>query len=338
MMNNFYSAKIGWFFHVICWTITIILLSYWIYEYSLNNDLCLVDYKKYYETESDEFPVLSICLKNHISEEKLRLQNPDIDIESYIKFLGGNEFKKEFTEIDYENVTIDMSKYVRESRVYWRNGTREKSTQRRVLRISHAFYQQRRGELYQCYELQTPKIEELEYMVFDIKSEGLPARNVSHNYEMNAYVHYPNHLFSSGQNIKNTWPIRDSNDGYISRFLIKSVEIVKRRNKGRRPCKEWDNYDDRIVENHVRNVGCRAPYQKAVDGYEICSTNVSMKAASRLKITTNHVLVPPCTYMGKILYELEEDDMTATAIYKKGYLTIGIYFRDGLFKEIAQTR
>ena len=142
MMNNFYIVRLVSFFHVICWATTIILVSYWIYEYNLNNDLCIVDYKKYYETESDEFPVLSICLKNHISEEKLRLQNPNIDIESYVKFLGGNEFKKEFTEIDYENVTIDMSKYVRESRVYWRNGTREKSTQRRVLRISHAFYQQ----------------------------------------------------------------------------------------------------------------------------------------------------------------------------------------------------
>ena len=338
MMNNIFLARLGSIFHVICWAITIILVSYWVYVYNLNNDLCIVDYKKYYETESDEFPVLSICLKNHISEEKLRLQNPDIDIESYVKFLGGNEFKKELIDIDYENVTIDMSKYVRESRVYWRNGTREKSTQRRVLRISHAFYQQRRGELYQCYELETPKMKEMKIMVFDIHSAGLPPRNVSQNYDMKAYLHYPNHLITSEQNVKYTWPIRDSNDGYISRFLIKSVEIVKRRNKGRRPCKEWDNYDDRIVENHVRNVGCRAPYQKAVDGYKICSTNVSMKAASKLKIATNHVLVPPCKYMGKILYELEEDDMTATAIYKKGYLTIGIYFRDGSFKEIAQTR
>ena len=337
-MNNFYSVRLGSFFHVICWTTTIILVSYWIYEYTLNNDLCIVDYKKYYETESDEFPVLSICLKNHISEEKLRLQNPDIDIESYVKFLGGNEFKKEFTEIDYENVTIDMSKYIRQSRVYWRNGTREKSTQRRVLRISHAFYQQRRGELYQCYELETPKMKEMKIMVFDINSAGLPPRNVSQNYEMKTYLHYPNHLITSEQNVKYTWPIRNSNDGYISRFLIKSVEIVKRRNKSWRPCKDWDNYDDRIVENHIRNVGCRAPYQKAVDGFNICSTNVSMKAASLLTITTNHVLLPPCKYMGKILYDLEEDDMTATAIYKKDYLTIDIYFRDGSFKDIAQTR
>ena len=131
-----------------------------------------------------EYFECSICLKNHISEEKLRLQNPDIDIESYIKFLGGNEFKKELTEIDYKNVTVDMSRYVRESRVYWRNGTREKSTQRRVLRIGHALYDQWREALYQCYDLETPKTKEMKIMVFDINSAGLPPRNVSQNYEM----------------------------------------------------------------------------------------------------------------------------------------------------------
>ena len=82
IMINFCLARPGSFFHVICWTITIILVSYWIYEYNLNNDLCIVDYKKYYETESDEYPVNTICLKNHNSEEKLRLQNTDIDVES----------------------------------------------------------------------------------------------------------------------------------------------------------------------------------------------------------------------------------------------------------------
>ena len=59
-------------------------MSYWIYAYTLNEDLCLVDYKKYLETDFDEFPVLSICLKDQISKEKLELQNPKIDIETYI--------------------------------------------------------------------------------------------------------------------------------------------------------------------------------------------------------------------------------------------------------------
>ena len=66
-----YLSKIETVFHVICWTVTIIVVSYWIYVYTLNDDLCTVDYKKYLENDSDEFPVLSICLKNHISKHGL---------------------------------------------------------------------------------------------------------------------------------------------------------------------------------------------------------------------------------------------------------------------------
>ena len=175
-------------------------------------------------------------------------------------------------------------------------------------------------------------------MVFYIDSHALPPRNRSQNFEMLVYLHYPNHLFTSEQNIKYTWPILDSNDGYLSRYIIKSVEIVKRRNKGRRPCVEWDDYDGSIEKNHIKNVGCRAPYQKADDEFKICSTKKSMKNASLLKIKNDHMLVPPCKYMGKILYNFEETDMSRTEFYKEGHIEIGIYFYDETFKEIVQTR
>ena len=120
---------------------------------------------------------------------------------------------------------------------------------------------------------------------------------------MFTYLHYPNHLLSSQRNKKYAWPIRDSNDGYLSRYIVKSVEIIQRRNKGRRPCMEWDDYDDSIVTNHLKQVGCRASYLKAVDGIPLCSTKRSMRNASSLQIKNDddQILMPPCKYMGKIL-------------------------------------
>ena len=175
-------------------------------------------------------------------------------------------------------------------------------------------------------------------MVFSIESHALPPRNRSQNYEMVAYLHYPNHLFSSEKNEKYTWPIRDFNDGYLSRYIVKSVEIVKRRNKGRRPCVEWEDYDDSVVSNHIKKVGCRAPYQKAVVGIPLCSTKLSMRNASSLRIQNDQMLYPPCKYMAKILYSFEESDMSRTQFYKKDEVQIGIYFFDESFKEITQTR
>ena len=186
VLNNSHFYCIVSFFHVICWTSTIALVSYWIYAYTLNEDLCLVDYKKYLETDFDKFPVLSICLKDQISKEKLELQNPKIDIETYIDFLSGNIYEKELAKINYENVTNDISKYVTASRVYWRNGTKDNTSQRQVLRTGYAFVHQR-GGLYQCYELQTPKVKDFKIMIFTIKSDALPPRNRSQNYEMQTY-------------------------------------------------------------------------------------------------------------------------------------------------------
>ena len=100
------SCRLVLVFNLLCWIATITLVSYWIYVYTLDEDLCIVDYKKYIENESDAFPVLSICLQNHISEEKLKLQNPEIDVETYIDFLSGKIFDKELAKINYENVMV----------------------------------------------------------------------------------------------------------------------------------------------------------------------------------------------------------------------------------------
>ena len=337
MKWTIHSHRLVSFFNFVCWVATIILVSYWTYVYTLDEDLCIVDYKKYLESESDEFPVLSICLKNQISEEKLKSQNLEVTAQRYIDFLNGDVFDEELAKINYENVTIDVPNYVKDTTVIFKNGTIDISTKRKALRATYAMLGQR-GGFYQCYELQTPKIKELQHMVFSIDSHALPPRNRKPNYEMFAYLHYPNHLFSSQRNQKYTWPIRDSNEGYFSRYIVKSVEIVKRRNKGGRPCVEWEDYDDSVVSNHIKKVGCRAPYQKSVDGIPLCSTKQSMKNASSLRIQNDQMIYPPCKYMGKILYNFAETDMSRTKFYKKGHVEIGIFVYDDSFKEITQTR
>ena len=65
-----------------------------------------------------------------------------------------------------------------------------------------------------------------------------------------------------------------------------------------------------------------------------------MRNASSLKIQNDHdkMLLHPCKYMGKILYDFEETDMSRTKYYKKGHVEIGIFLFDESFKQIIQTR
>ena len=148
-MSSIYQTRIVSFFNLICWIVTIILVSYWTYVYTLDDDLCIVDYKKYFENESDEFPVLSICLKNQISEGNLKSQNSEIDVETYIDFLSGKIFDEELAKINYENITIDVTKYLAGHEVVYKNGTRDRITQRQVLQGTYAFFYS--GKFYQCY-------------------------------------------------------------------------------------------------------------------------------------------------------------------------------------------
>ena len=50
-------------FHCICWFSTIVFVSYWFYKFALDEDLCVVDYKPFYESKADVFVFLRKELK-----------------------------------------------------------------------------------------------------------------------------------------------------------------------------------------------------------------------------------------------------------------------------------
>ena len=81
--SNCYKSILA--FRVICWTTTSVLLGYWIYLYSLDEDICLVDYKEYYDIPEYTFPVLSLCIKNPFDISNLTNNATDINNETYAK-------------------------------------------------------------------------------------------------------------------------------------------------------------------------------------------------------------------------------------------------------------
>ena len=48
-------------FKITCLFATFIAIGYWCYKFSLDEDICLIDYKTYYEEAEDSFPVMSLC-------------------------------------------------------------------------------------------------------------------------------------------------------------------------------------------------------------------------------------------------------------------------------------
>ena len=74
-------------YQYICWFATIATVIYSIYIFILNEDLCTIEYKTYYEEKMDVYPELSFCIRNAFSEKKLQQYNSKFDTASYIDYV-----------------------------------------------------------------------------------------------------------------------------------------------------------------------------------------------------------------------------------------------------------
>ena len=336
-MNATIWGRVSTAFQVICWIATFTMVSYWIYAFNLNEDLCLVDYKKYYETDSDMHPMLSLCLRNPVSEEKLKRQAHGINMTTYLRFLEGNYFAPEMLNVSYENVTIDLNEFEVKGHIFYRNGTElspDLISDRKKFQFSFAGHWFKM--FYNCYTLQVPHDQQIESFWVTLKTNTSTFLNRGLGYDTITFMHYPNQLLlDTTKHMKYVWPKRNYTDNFIMRFFVGGMEVMKRRNKAYNHCdNSGKNYDKTRVDDRIRKVGCRAPYHPFSPSVRMCSTKEEMKNIILSLNTEDNGTLPPCKTMTKVSYTYEESE----SINKSGMIWIGILFSDKQFKEILQTR
>lgn len=333
-----------YFFHSVCWVSTALLLGYWIYLFLLDEDICLVDYKKYYDIPDHTFPVLSFCLKDPFPMDRLRPENSEITPEIYSKFLQGKYFSLSMLRINYSDVVLDASKYVDRYWINWRNGSDKiisiSNESNNILIPSFAGIWD--NKFYNCYALQVPHDSEINAFSIGISSSIFPGGIRTNDYRFLSMLHGRNQLLISGS-VKYNYPRREPKDFYKLRYKVKGVELIRRRNKRNRPCyKDWTNYDAMIMENHAKVLGCTPPYFNPIPNIPYCS-NKDQMAASPLNLRfDDYGTHPPCEGMEKIdltfeehVVERAEDDI---AMFRAGYFWFGLYIYDQKFKEIEQIK
>ena len=340
-MNDTMWNRIVMVFHVICWTTTLALIFFWIYEFYLNKDLCIVDYKKYYESKEDQFPMLSICLRDPFSDTSLMLHGHEINRSSYSKFLQGKYFNPKMLDINYKNSTMDISDYVVEYHADFRNGTSTKNSvlngKNKLFRFSHAIFWY--NKFYNCFELQVPHDNQITYFGVALRASVFQSNIRPPTYGMLSFLHYPNHLLTSGGNMRFALANNQPYDNMVMRYKVDGMEVIHRRNKASRPCHlDSKHYDERIMKNHIKNVGCRAPYQDNVYDFKPCQTKELMKKALLSIRMDDYGITSPCRAMKKIDYRYEEFNLLRAKESNTGHIYIGIYHFDDSFKEILQIR
>ena len=341
----------------------------WTYEYYLNEDLCLVDFKNFHEKEHEVFPTLSICFRDPFLEHQLT-ENYGVNASTYLKFLEGNYFHSDMLRIDYEDVTLELSDYMLRYYVKYFNGSydlfyttpdlikhipnQEKAWHetRRVQFMYNSYngwYNVGSDAFVKCFALPMPHQRNANYMAVEFRTAVFPNGTRPPSDALLSIIHNPTQLLWSIPTIKYNWPTRKDNSSFEMKFVIDGVEVLRRRNKQNQPCNEqWLEYDDQRIVAHAKDIGCHAPYQNLslypsfrnmATNTSVCKTKESMEKAKlplALGIADNHI--SPCMGMQRVYYTYQEFEWADTYWDNPGYFWCGFSLRDTHYKEITQSR
>ena len=349
------STKINLVFRILCFASALALTSYWTYVFILDEDLCIVDYKKYYSEERGAFPVLSFCINNPISRKKLERVNPNINVSSYMKYLKGQAFDSNMFEFEYFSVIKNASDFIEEDFVQYRNGsfvsihpdyhddetygkTTTNKRNRRTFSAYYAFFFL--SQFYHCYELTVPQDKNIFSFYYRINSSIFSSGIREQAYDLLTILHYPNQMLIAG-NRKHVWPQRRNfEESYMMNYQIQGVEVLKRRQARHRPCNEnWENYDKEIEKKFTNNIDCRLPYLHRNKEIPICKSKKELQTRFYLQ-TDYYGVIPPCFEMKRITDQFDEIslDTKKYSWARNGTFIIGILLPDEDYKKITLTR
>ena len=108
-------------FNIICCLATILLLTFCIYIYCKNEDLCEISYRKFNQDSLSLYPFVTMCLLSPFKEEMLKNVKGGLNRSIYISFLVGNHWNESMLNISFDQVTYNLPDYIVSAMAYYNN-------------------------------------------------------------------------------------------------------------------------------------------------------------------------------------------------------------------------
>ena len=327
-------------FKISCLLATLIAIGYWCYKFSLDEDVCLIDYKTYYEEAENSFPVMSLCFP--LNKQLANYSENTMSASTMNFFLKQKTMTSRKEKEVFNNLKIDLNRYIKSVWVRWLNGTTHYFTPEDAAgwKIPYnsyiGFFKK---NFLQCYAMEITD-RNIKVLKFFIRSRIFRNETRPYKFKFSVYFHYPNQILRSLGTVKSVWPRRAGKYGYVMHFQITNAEVLKRRNKGRQPCVEAKlKFDNEIISQHYKNICCVPSFSNSTENLPYCIHEKNKKSAN-LDISSEKVYQypPPCRSMEKIDYTYEE--IEAHGIKKRCNdcfaVSYSVFHRT--FKEITQIR
>ena len=335
------------FFTLLCILATIALAIWCCYEFSKNEDVCEILFKKFQEDEDSRFPELTFGLPNRLNETSLRKHNQNFNENNYRQFLaGGTYWDDEMLNVDFKKVTMQFKDYQIET-CFSGNML---SRMRKVCENQTMTIKQTDIFQYSFFTLELPLDMPIYSATIKIRSsiffDGIrPADGT-----VWAVFSYPNQLFSSiSSSSFNTWPVRTnaSTRHYKMKFTLNAMEVIRRRPKIDEEC-YTENYDRKILENIIENAGCSPIMWLTNRSEPLCRTQKSFqeihtKTMDQLfRFEKKKRYLEPCLDIEKHQIDFVEENIPVaegeSGDGEEGWFELDYVLPIQKFKEIKQTR
>ena len=337
-------------FTFLCIFTTLSMIYYWGYKFSLDEDISVITYRKFYEREDDVYPTASICLENPFLKQ--RLAEYGVNQSLYLKYLRGEYFSENMLRIPYKNVTIDISNYIKGYILLHGNGSAKYVKfdsgsyvgEKRILtHVSYNGFSTITKGFNKCFALEIPRVKHLQVFRILLSNRLFPNGLRPTYAKLSVFYHFPRQFLLAGRNVRWTWPYRAANESYKTRFLIGAITILKQRNKQQSRCIEaCDAYDNWVMKFHQNEIECNIPYLKLQEQIPICNSKEQMKQGIvKRHITEMKDLIEPCKVMENINVQhlesiMKSDKSTVEGHVGEFWFSVGI--KNSRFKEIEQKR
>ena len=334
-------------FKLICVTSAISMTIYCSYEYSKNEDLSVISYKKFNDDEEGVYPQVVLCLWDYFSLESEQAKEIGYNItpDSFGPFYRGEKWNDAFPKIDINKIKRKFQSNVVDTCLF-------------------SEYPENNNDVRECEEkgILSTSVDPFggKCLLFHYKN---PKRIVEATMWIKTSI-FPNDtgpivrfIFPNRLSYLNDfcpdWPRQENPaDTYAIKFTVSNMEVIRNRDKDGNNCYDGKNYDAFRGKDTISTVGCKPFYSRQPgDMYRNCTTQSEFKKLYELSMTTSlRDSVPPCTKIQrmqinveKVPSELSMEKKIYFGIEKSleavnSWFRVTINFPERYYRDITQTR
>ena len=107
-MASTFVGKVTAFFQLLCVTAAIALVIWCTIEYSKNEDISEVTFKRFMDGPDSIYPDISVCVYDRFNESRLKEYDQNFTASSYAQFVGGKIWNAKMVKVDYEYVSLNI--------------------------------------------------------------------------------------------------------------------------------------------------------------------------------------------------------------------------------------